>query len=153
MKRLPLLLTTCVFVFALSGCDLMNYIWQHVVGHGYNQVTMDSIQGAEGSMSAASLGVGSFGQNTVVIYKTRHGYYGKLAIVSWSSSSLEIQFTTYDTNGQVLVSRGPLAVGAGENCDLESADTGASASTANFLWTGNALVPQGSPSAKFYILP
>jgi hypothetical protein len=131
----------------------MNYIWQHVVGHGYNQVSMDAIQSAETSMSASVVGGGSLGQNSVLLYKTRHGYYGKLAVISLSGSNFEIQFTTFDTTGQVLASRDQLAMKAGDTCDLESAVTGAAPASANFLWTGSALVPQGQPPARFYILP
>jgi hypothetical protein len=131
----------------------MNYIWQHVVGHGYNQVSMDAIQGAEPSMSAAVLGGSSLGQNSVLIYKTRHGYYGKLAVISLSGSTFELQFTTFDTTGQVLASRDRLMMNPGDYCDLESTAAGATSVSGNFLWTGNALAPQGSPPAKFYLLP
>jgi hypothetical protein len=131
----------------------MNYIRQHVVGHGYNQVSMDAIQGAETSMSAAVVVGSALGQNSVLLYKTRHGYYGKLAVISLSGSSLEIQFTTFDTTGQVLAGRDHLVMSVGDSCDLESAVTGAAPAFTSFLWTGSALVPQGQPPAKFYILP
>jgi hypothetical protein len=153
MKRIAFVLTLCVLTSILGGGDFMNYIWQHVVGHGYDQVSMDGIQSAEISMSAAVVVSGSLGQNSVLLYKTRHGYYGKLAVISLSGSSLELQFTTFDTTGQALARRDHLAIGPGEYCDLESAGTDASATTGNFLWTGGALVPQGQPPAKFYLLP
>jgi hypothetical protein len=130
----------------------MNYIWQHVVGHGYNQVSMDAIQGAEAGMSAAVVAGGSLGQNSVLLYKTRHGYYGKLSVISLSGSTLELQYTTFDTSGQVLASRDRLAMNPGDYCDLESS-VGAAPGSANFIWTGSALAPQGSPPAKFYLLP
>jgi hypothetical protein len=166
MRRVPILVL-CISLSVLGGCDVMNYIRQHVVGHGYNQVTMDAIQGVERSMTAATLPVGALGQNSVVLYRTRHGYYGKLSVESLAGSTLEFQFITFDAMGQVLAAGERMAMHPGDWCDLESVATdqsasggavqsisgGAAAAGANFLWTGSALVPQGSPPARFYLLP
>jgi hypothetical protein len=164
MRRVPFLVL-CVSLSFLGGCDAMNYIWQHVVGHGYNQVTMDVIQGVERTMTTAVLPGGALGQNSVVVYRTGHGFYGKLSVVSLAGSTLEIQFTTFDAMGQVLAASGRLSMRPGDSCDLESvvqpasggaaesASGGAVAAEANLFWTGSALVPQGSPPARFYVLP
>jgi|WetSurMetagenome_2_1015567.scaffolds.fasta_scaffold689968_1 hypothetical protein len=153
MKRIIPFLIVCAFLSILGGCDLMMYIRQHVVGHGYNQVSMDAIQGAETNMSSAAVAGGSLGLNSVLVYKTRNGYYGKLSVLSAAGQGLEIQYTTWDAFGQVLAARERLAMAAGSFCDLESTAAAVSPAQGSLLWTGAALVPQGSPPAKLYLLP
>jgi hypothetical protein len=157
MKRAILFVICITLITSVTGCDLMTYIRQHIVGHGYNQVAMSAIQNTEGNMRASSLQGGVLTQNTVIVYKTRHGYYGKLAMLSAASASGFIcEFTTYNADGSVLSSAGSLTVSDGRSCDLETSggNPAAPAGGSEFTWSAGVLSPQGLPNTSlFYILP
>ena len=159
MKR-PILIVLCIALTTfVTGCDLMTYIWQHIIGHGYNQVTWDTIKAKdnEGRLVASSINGSLLPQNTVVVYKTRRGFYGKLAMLAAPSSSFNFQFTTYTADGSAaLSSSSNITVTNLGNCDLEASggDPNASPAASEFQWGTNVLTPQGSPNtALFYILP
>jgi hypothetical protein len=136
----------------MTGCDALNYIWQHIQGHSYPQVDLSALENVAGSASSATIDRGNLPINTVVGYKTRSGFFGKLAISSTPGATLKIQFTTYKTDGTVLASSPALSVGPNAYCDLEAGAVVSGASVSDFLWRSDeVLVPQGP--AAFYLFP
>ena len=152
------MLGACIAVaMCVTGCDAMNYLWQRIIGHGYSQVDMTSLENAQDRASASALPGSSLTANTVLGYKTRHGNLGKLGILSApGGSSMTFQFTTYSIlDGSILKSSRSVTLPADTRFDLEEGIPGDSFSTSDFLWQSDAtLVPQGAPiRAEFYTLP
>jgi hypothetical protein len=143
MKRV-LLIAACVSLpLALTGCDVLNYIWQHIVGHSYSQVDLASLENNAGNMSVTTIGQSSMPANSVVGYKSRHGDYGKLGVISISSSTLTFQFTTYNSqDGSVMISSASVTVHSPDCFDLESGTEGpAEGATGDFQWFRGTLQP------------
>jgi hypothetical protein len=153
MKRVFLLVACLSLPLALTGCDVLNYIWQHIIGHSFSQVDLATLENEAGNMSGSSISQGSILVNSVVGYKTRNGFYGKLAILAApSSSSLTFRFTTYNTDSTVKAASTGTTINGNDYCDLETGDTGPSLSPSDVqLKSGAALYPQGA--ASFYVFP
>jgi len=125
MKRALLFSAAMLLTLALTGCDVLNYIWQHVVGHSYTQVDMSALESSYGSASyskytaAYPINASALTTNIVVGYLIRSSFYGKLAILANASTSkVTFQFTTYNTDGSVLASSSSVTITAGSACDL-----------------------------------
>jgi hypothetical protein len=152
MKRI-LVVTVCVALpLALTGCDVLNYIWQHIVGHSYSQVDLATLESNSSNMSVANIGQSSMPVNSVLGYKTRDGFYGKMKVSTVSSSSLTFQFYTYDANGGQLAQSASVSVTSSNYCDLETGNDGPLGPAASdFQWQSGTLYPQGV--AVFYVFP
>jgi len=152
MKRVLVVIACVSLPLALTGCDVLNYIWQHIVGHSYSQVDLTSLESNSANMTNSNSGQSSIPANSVVGYKTRHGFYGKLGVLSVSASSLSIQFTTYNSDGSTLASAASLQLSSSGYCDLETGNQGnLGPSASDFQWFNATLEPQGA--AVFYVFP
>ena len=155
MKRVLLIVACLSLPLAMTGCDVLSYIWQRIVGRSYAQVDLSSLETVAGSMSSSHIGQGSLPINTVVGYRTRNGNLGKLSVISTAGSDLRFQFTTYNvTDGSVLASStgSGLSVASNSSCDLETGMQVQGPPGGDFLWRSDeVLVPQGA--AAFYVFP
>jgi hypothetical protein len=141
----------CLFSLTfLGGCDFLSFIWQGIVGK-YSQITFADIQSEAGNMSASRIFASSMPGNSVLVYKTRSGLYGKLGVLS-SSTDLTIDLTTYNSSGTGTVAQSnSLKIPSGQYCDLESGVVAPTSSSADFQWSVQALIPDNS--AVFYVHP
>jgi len=157
MKRIIMLSACIALAMSLAGCDAMNYLWLRIIGRGYSQVDMTSLENAQDRSSTMTLSGGSLTANTVLGYKTRHGNLGKLGILSPpTGSSVTFQFTTYSIlDGSILKSSRSVTLAVNTRYDLEEGMAVGSFSEGDFLWQSDGtLVPQGAPNkAEFYTLP
>jgi hypothetical protein len=155
MKRVLLIVACVSLPLALTGCDVLNYIWQHIIGRSYAQVDLSSLENVAGNMTGSRIGQVSLPINTVVGYRTRNGNLGKLSVISTPGADLRFQFTTYNvTDGSVLAASpgGGLSVGSNSSCDLETGMQLPGPAAGDFLWRSDeVLVPQGA--AAFYVFP
>ena len=152
------MLGACIAVaICVTGCDAMNYLWLRIIGRGYSQVDMASLEHAQDRASTSALSGSSLTANAVLGYRTRHGNLGKLGILSPpTGSSMSFQFTTYSIlDGSILKSSRGVTLNGNTRYDLEEGVTGVSFSASDFLWQSDGtLVPQGAPiKAEFYTLP
>src|SRR5271157_5589900 len=106
MKRIITLVTCVALAACVNGCDATNYLRQRIIGHGYSQIDMVSLENLQERATVSTLPGSSLAANTVLGYKTRHGNPGKLGILSTpTGSSMSFQFTTYSIlDGSVLKS-------------------------------------------------
>lgn len=157
MKRIRMLVACIAIGTSVTGCNAMNYLWQRIIGHGYSQIDMASLEAMHERASSSILPGSSLAANTVLGYKTRHGNLGKLGILSTpTASGMTFQFTTYNIlDGSVLKSSRSVTLNGDTRYDLEEGTLGASFSASDLLWQYDAmLVPQGAPTrAEFYIVP
>ncbi len=157
MKRIIMLGACIAVAMCVTGCDAMNYLWQRIMGRGYSQIDMTSLENAQDRASAMTLSGSSLAANTVLGYKTRHGNLGKLVILaSPTGSSMTFQFTTYSIlDGSILKSSRAVTLTGNTRYDLEEGIPADSFSASDFLWQSDAaLVPQGAPiRAEFFTLP
>ena len=156
MIRIRVLVACIAIGTSLTGCSAMNYLWQRIIGHGYSQIDMASLETMQERASPSILPGTSLAANTVLGYKTRHGNPGKLGILSSpTASGMTFQFTTYSIlDGSVLTSSRSVTLSGDTRYDLEEGTPGASFSASDFLWQSDqTLVPQGAPiRAEFYIV-
>jgi hypothetical protein len=157
MKRIRVLVACIAVGMCVTGCNAMNYLWQRIIGHGYSQLDMASLEALQERASPSILPGNSLAANTVLGYKTRHGNPGKLGILSTpTASGITFEFTTYSIlDGSVLTSSRSVTLTGDTLYDLEGGVPGTSVSGSDFLWQSDAtLVPQGAPNkAEFYIMP
>jgi hypothetical protein len=161
MKRALLIIACVSLSVTLTGCDVLNYIWQHIVGHSYTQVDMSALETAYDSASytkysaAFPIDKNALTTNTVVGYFVRNSYYGKLAMLANADSTkVTFQFTTYDTDGSVLASSTSVTIGAGSGCDL-TVNTGNEVTTSDvndFEWRSDGKLVPTDPSV-LWIFP
>jgi hypothetical protein len=156
MRKAAIAAACLVSLTFLGGCDVLNFIWQGIVGVSYNGITLASIQGKASSMTSSTIPPGRVPGNSVLAYKTRGGFFGKMGVLS-SGTNLTIQFTTYDAAGAVMAQSASLTVNTGNYCDLESAANNpvVGLNPADFQWTTAGLLPQvtATTSALFYVYP
>jgi hypothetical protein len=157
MKRIIMLGACIAVAMCVTGCDAMNYLWLRIIGRGYSQVDMASLEHAQDRASTSALSGSSLTANAVFGYRTRHGNLGKLGILSSpTGSSMSFQFTTYSIlDGSILKSSRGVTLNGNTRYDLEEGAPGDSFSVSDFLWQSDGtLVPQGAPiKAEFYTLP
>ena len=156
--RRTLVLGACIAAaMCMTGCDAMNYLWLRIIGRGYSQVDMTSLENAEERASTMPLSGNALAANTVIGYKTRHGNLGKMGILSPpTGSSITFQFTTYSLlDGSIMKSSRSVTLAGNTRFDLEEGIQVDDFSAGDFLWeSGGTLVPQGAPiKAEFYGLP
>ena len=157
MRRIIILGACIAMAVSVTGCDAMNYLWLRIIGRGYSQVDMASLESARDRASTIALSGSSLAANTVLGYKTRNGNLGKLGILSPpTGGSLSFQFTTYSIlDGSVLKSSRSVTITGSTRYDLEEGTAVDDFSASDFLWQSDGtLVPQGAPlKAEFYTLP
>ena len=157
MRRIIILGACIAMAVSVTGCDAMNYLWLRIIGRGYSQVDMASLESARDRASTIALSGSSLAANTVLGYKTRNGNLGKLGILSPpAGGSLSFQFTTYSIlDGSVLKSSRSVTITGSTRYDLEEGTAVDDFSASDFLWQSDGtLVPQGAPlKAEFYTLP
>jgi hypothetical protein len=157
MRRIIMLGACIALAVSVTGCDAMNYLWLRIIGRGYSQVDMASLENAQDRASTMTLSGSSLAANTVLGYKTRHGNLGKLGILSPpTGAGLSFQFTTYSIlDGSILKSSRGVTLAVNTRYDLEEGMAVEDSSGSDFLWqTDGTLVPQGAPiKAEFYTLP
>jgi len=157
MRRIIMLGICVALAMSVTGCDAMNYLWLRIIGRGYSQVDMTSLENAQDHASTMPLSGSSLTVNTVLGYKTRNGNLGKLGILSpTTGATLSFQFTTYSIlDGSILQSSRSVALTGNTRYDLEEGTAVDDFSAGDFLWQSDGtLVPQGAPiKAEFYTLP
>ncbi len=151
------MLGACIaLAMCVTGCDAMNYLWLRIIGRGYSQVDMTTLENAQDRASTIALPGSSLTANMVLGFKTRHGNLGKLGILSPpTGSSISFQFTTYSIlDGSVLKTSRSVTLAGNTRYDLEEGTPVDDFSTGDFLWQSDGtLVPQGAPiKAEFYPL-
>jgi|GEM_PF-3884435 len=156
MRRTIMLGACIALAVSMTGCDAMNYLWLRIIGRGYSQVDMTSLENAQDRASTMALSGSSLTANTVLGYKTRNGNLGKLGILSPpTGASLSFQFTTYSIlDGSILKSSRGVTLNGNTRFDLEEGTPAVDFSASDFLWQSDGtLVPQGAPiKAQFYTL-
>jgi hypothetical protein len=153
MKRVLVVIACVSLPLALTGCEFFSYIWQHIVGHSYSQVDLPTLENNSSNMSSASIAQGSMPVNSVLGYKTRNGFYGKLRVVSISSSNLTFEFQTYNPDNTIKAQSGSnVTMNGNDYCDLESGTEGGGLSPNDFQWRSSAILYPTSP-AVFYVFP
>ena len=157
MRQIIMLGACVALAVCVTGCDAMNYLWLRIIGRGYSQVDMTSLESAQDRASTMAFSGSSLAANTVLGYKTRNGNLGKLGILSPpTGASLSFQFTTYSIlDGSILKSSRSVTVTSNTRYDLEEGTAVDEFSASDFLWQSDGtLVPQGAPiKAEFYTLP
>lgn len=152
------MLGACIaMAVSVTGCDAMNYLWLRIIGRGYSQVDMTSLESAQDRATTTAFSGSSLAVNTVLGYKTRNGNLGKLGILSPpTGTSLSFQFTTYSIlDGSILRSSRGVTLAGNTRYDLEEGMPVDDFSASDFLWQSDGtLIPQGAPiKAEFYTLP
>ncbi|HUX40711.1 MAG TPA: hypothetical protein VMV83_06040 [Rectinemataceae bacterium] len=115
---------------------------QGALHKSFASLGLADIQAELPNMSSASIADTSSLVNlpvgTVMVYKTRNGYYGKLQITGYTSITgytnygLILNVLTYDSSGGTLASSAALNVSGTWDGDLEAATQ---SSTGDFWWT------------------
>ncbi len=153
MKRYSVALLCASVLLVLSGCDVLNFLWQGIIGKGYYQLTQASVAAESTSMTNAPIDLSTLTTSSVIVYKTSaNGLYGKLSLLTAPpTGSLTIMFVTYKADGTTKQSSTSVIIPAAGAFDLEGGIQTAQGNS-DFVFSSPAtLTPENF--AKFYLMP